>query len=331
MRKNVAMIDSLGSYVPAQIVNNYDLERRVETTDEWIKTRTGMFERHFAANNEAASDMAIKAAEAAIYGSNTTRLKDIDMIIVTTISGDHPFPSTACILQKRLGLKDIAAFDISAGCTGFIYGLDVARQYIENGLYKCILVVGVEILSRLINWADRGTCVLFGDGAGAAIVKQGDGRTISQIIDSKITSDASEWELLMQTAGGSRVPASHESVSANTHTVYMEGNKIFKHAVRAMVGVSADLLKKNNYATRDIDWVIPHQANLRIIEAVAEKLKVPMDKVIVTIDRYANTSSSTIPIAFTDAIRENKIRRGDIVLLTAFGAGLTYGSVLLRY
>jgi len=331
MRKNTAIIDSFGSYVPAKIVNNYDLEKKVDTTDEWIKTRTGMFERHFVADNEAASDMAIKAAENAIYSSNTTRLRDIELIIVTTISGDHPFPSTACILQKRLGLKDIPAFDLSAGCTGFIYGLDVARQYIENGIYSTILIVGVEILSRLINWADRGTCVLFGDGAGAVIMKRSEGQTISQLIDTKIACDASEWELLMQKGGGSRVPASHESVNQNSHTIYMEGNKIFKHAVRAMTAVCVDILKKNDYSTKDVDWVIPHQANLRIIESVAEKLKVPMDKVIVTIERYANTSSSTIPIAFTDAVREGKIRRGDIVLLTAFGAGLTYGAALLRY
>ncbi|HPY95984.1 MAG TPA: beta-ketoacyl-ACP synthase III [Candidatus Cloacimonadota bacterium] len=326
-----AKFDSFGSYVPEKIVNNYDLEKKVDTSDEWIRTRTGMFERHFSASHEAASDLAFHAAEKAIYGSKTTRLKDIQMIIVGTISGDHPFPATACILQKKLGLKDIPAFDVSAGCTGFIYAADIARHYIETGAYDTILVVGVEILTRTINWDDRGTCILFGDGAGAAIIKRAEKNDLSRIIDSKITADATEWELLMQKAGGSRYPASQETLRENAHTIYMEGNKIFKHAVRSMYAVSSDLLKKNNMDVKDLDWIVSHQANLRIIDALAEKFKAPKSKVIVTIEKYANTSSSSIPIAVTDAINEGKIRRGDIVLITAFGAGLTYGTIIFRY
>lgn len=331
MIKFRAKVDSLGNHVPAKIVNNYDLEKKIDTSDEWIRTRTGMFERRFAEEDEAASDLAYKAAEDAIRNSNTTRIKDIEMIIVGTISPDHAFPSTACILQKKLGLKDIPAFDISAGCTGFIYALDIAKQYIETGIVSTILVVGVEILTKLINWNDRGTCVLFGDGAGAAIVKRAEGNDISEIIDSKITADGTDWELLMQKAGGSRFPASEDTVKQDWHTVYMEGNKIFKHAVKSMYNVTSEVLKKHNLTVKDIDWIIPHQANMRIIESLADKFKAPMDKVIVTIERFANTSSSSVPIAMTEAIKANKIRRGDLVVLTAFGAGLTYGTTLLRY
>ena len=330
MTRYRAMIDSMGNYYPSKIINNYDLEKKIDTTDEWIRTRTGMFERRFVADNEAGSDLAFNAAENAIYNSNTRRAKDIEMIIVCTISGDHPFPSTACIIQKRLGLKDIPAFDIGAGCSGFIYGIDIAKQYIESGVVSTILVVGVEVLTRLINWEDRGTCVLFGDGAGAALVTRSE-NSISHIIDSKITADGSDWELLMQKAGGSRYPATHETVEKNCHTVYMEGNKVFKHAVKSMYNVSMDVLKKNNFSLKDVDWIIPHQANNRIIEAVAEKFGSPMDKVIVTIERFANTSAASVPMAMTEAIKEGKIRRGDVVLLTAFGAGLTYGTTLLRY
>ena len=330
MSKYRAMIDSMGCYYPSKIVNNFDLEQKVDTTDEWIRTRTGMFERRYVAENEAASDLVFKAAENAIFSSNTTRARDIEMIIVGTISGDHAFPSTACILQKKLGLKDIPAFDISAGCSGFIYGLDIAKQYIESGLVSTILVIGVEVLSNLLNWEDRGTCVLFGDGAGAAIVKRAT-NSVSQIIDSKITADASDWELLVQKAGGSRHPASKETVENNWHTIYMEGNKIFKRAVNSMYSVSLDLLKRNNYTVKDVDWIIPHQANNRIIEAVADKFNAPMSKVIVTIERFANTSAASVPMAMSESIKEKKIKRGDIVLLTAFGAGLTFGSTLLRY
>jgi 3-oxoacyl-[acyl-carrier-protein] synthase-3 len=331
MTKYNAKFDSFGSYVPKKIVNNFDLEKMVDTSDEWIKTRTGMFERHFADSHEAASDLAFKAAEQAIYSSKTTRLKDIQMIIVGTISGDHPFPATACILQQKLGLKDIPAFDISAGCTGFIYAADIAKQYIESGLYDTILVVGVEILSRLINWSDRGTCVLFGDGAGAAIMKRADKSELSRVISSKITADASEWDLLIQKGGGSRYPASEATVKENAHTVYMEGNKIFKHAVKSMYSISLEALKAADLDLKDIDWVVPHQANLRIIDSLVEKFKLPKSKAIVTIDKYANTSSSSILLAISDAIGSGKIRRGDIVLITAFGAGLTYGTMIFRY
>jgi len=325
------MIDSVGHYLPKKIVNNFDLEKRTDTTDEWIKTRTGMFERHFVDDSEAASDLAFKATENAIYNSNTTKKQDIDMIIVGTVSGDHPFPSTACILQKKLGLKDIPAFDVSAGCAGFIYALDIAKQYIESGIYETILVLGVEILSRLINWEDRSTNVLFGDGAGAVIIKRTQSHSISKILESKITSDASEWELLVQKGGGSRIPATQESIRQNLHTIYMEGNKIYKYAVKSMTSVTQEVLKKSNFSVKEVDWVIPHQANLRIIESVADKLNVPMDKVIVTIERFANTSSSSVPIAMSVAIKQNQVRRGDVVVLTAFGAGLTFGAILLRY
>ena len=323
-------LSSFGSSVPAKILNNFDLEKIVDTSDEWIRTRTGMFERHIASENEAASDFAYQAATKAIE-SSSVKYKDIDQIIVATISGDYPFPSTACILQKRLGLKDIPAFDISAGCTGFIYALDVARQYVENGLRQNILVIGVEILTKIINWKDRNTCVLFGDGAGAAIVSRAEPSEISRIIDSKINADGSQGEYLIQYAGGSRMPASHETVDKNLHTVYMEGNRIFKNAIRCMYASSDELLRRNNLTPADVDWIIPHQANLRIIEGLAAKMKVPMNKVIVNIEKYGNTSSATIPIAVDEAIRNQIIRRGDIMLLTSFGAGLTWGSVLARY
>ena len=325
-----AKLSSFGSCVPQKILNNYDLEKIVDTSDEWIRTRTGMVERHIAAENEAASDLAYEAAIRAIE-SSSVKYKDIDQIIVATISGDHPFPSTACIMQKKLGLKDIPCFDISAGCTGFIYALDVARQYIENGIVQNILVIGVEILTKITNWKDRNTCVLFGDGAGAAIVSRAEPSEISRIIDSKINSDGSQGEYLIHYAGGSRMPASHETVDKNLHTVYMEGNRIFKNAIRCMYASSDELLRRNNLTPADVDWIIPHQANLRIIEGLASKMKVPMSKVIVNIEKYGNTSSATIPIAVDEAIRNKKIRRGDLILLTSFGAGLTWGSVLARY
>lgn len=325
-----AKFSAFGSHAPKKILTNQDLEKIVDTSDEWIRTRTGMVERHIAAPDEAASDLGYQAAINAIEASKV-KYKDIDLIITATISGDHAFPSTACIIQKKLGLKNVPAFDVSAGCTGFIYACDIARQYIENGGAKNILVVGVEILTKITNWKDRNTCVLFGDAAGAAIISRAEPTDISRIIDSKIDADGSQGEYLIQAAGGSRLPASHETVDANQHTVFMEGNRIFKNAVKSMYASSEELMRRNNLTNSDIDWVIPHQANMRIIEALAEKMKVPLSKVIVNIHKYGNTSSATVPLATDEAIRSKKIRRGDILLLTSFGAGLTWGSILARY
>jgi len=325
-----AKFSAFGSYAPAKILTNKDLEKIVDTSDEWIRTRTGMVERHIVTPEEAASDLAYHAAINAIEASKV-KYKEIDAIIVATISGDHPFPSTACVLQKRLGLKGIPAFDVSAGCTGFIYACDVARQYIENGGATNILVVGVEVLTKITNWTDRNTCVLFGDASGAAVLSRAQATDISKIIDSKIDADGSMGEYLIQAAGGSRLPASHETVDANQHTVYMEGNRIFKNAVKSMFASSDELLRRNHLSGADIDWIIPHQANLRIIEALADKMKVPMSKVIVNIQKYGNTSSATVPLAIDEAVRAKKIRRGDILLLTSFGAGLTWGSILARF
>ncbi|MCB5247047.1 MAG: ketoacyl-ACP synthase III [Candidatus Cloacimonetes bacterium] len=325
-----AKFSAFGSHAPAKIVNNYDLEKIVETSDEWIRTRTGMFERHYCTPEEAASDIATIAATNAIEASRV-KYKDIDLIITGTVTGDHPFPSTACIIQKKLGLKSIPAFDISAGCTGFVYALDMAKNYVENGTAQNVLVVGVDILTKITNWTDRNTCVLFGDGAGATVVSRAKRSDVSRIIDSLIYADGSQSELLFQAAGGSRMPASHETVDQNLHTVYMEGNRIFKNAIRSMFASTDELLKRNKLEAADVDWVIPHQANLRIIEGLADKLRVPMSKVIVNIEKFGNTSSATIPLALDEAIRSKKVRRGDIILLTSFGAGLTWGSILARY
>ncbi len=325
-----AKFASFGSHAPAKIVNNFDLEKIVETSDEWIRTRTGMFERHYCTADEAASDIATIAATNAIEASRV-KYKDIDLIITGTVTGDYPFPSTACVIQKKLGLKGIPAFDVSAGCTGFVYALDIAKNYVENGTAQNVLVVGVDILTKITNWADRNTCVLFGDGAGAAVVSRARRTDISRIIDSLIFADGSQSDLLYQAAGGSRMPASHESVDKNLHTVYMEGNRIFKNAIRSMFASTDELLKRNKMEAADVDWVIPHQANLRIIEGLADKLRVPLSKVIVNIEKFGNTSSATIPLALDEAIRNKKVRRGDIMLLTSFGAGLTWGSILARY
>ena len=325
-----AKFASFGSHAPKKVVNNFDLEKRVETTDEWIRTRTGMFERHHASAEEAASDIATVAATNAIEAS-AVKYREIDLIIAGTVTGDYAFPSSACVVQKKLGLKNVPAFDVSAGCAGFIYALDIARNFVENGAAQNVLVIGVDLLSKITNWNDRNTCVLFGDGAGATIVSRAGKSEISRIIDSLIFADGSQGDLLYQAAGGSRLPASHETVDQNLHTVYMEGNKIYKNAIRPMFASAEELLRRNKMDAKDVDWVIPHQANLRIIEGLADKLSIPMSKVIVNIEKYGNTSSATIPLAMDEAIRSKKIRRGDIIVLTSFGAGLTWGSILARY
>ncbi|MCF7858341.1 MAG: ketoacyl-ACP synthase III [Candidatus Cloacimonetes bacterium] len=324
-----AKISGTGMYVPDKILTNYDLEKMVDTSDEWIKSRTGMSERRIASKEQAASDLSYEAAVKAIEAARI-KTKEIDMIIVATISPDHPFPSTACILQKKLGLKGFPAFDIAAGCTGWIYAANIAKQYIENGIVSNVLVIGVEILTKLVNWSDRSTCVLFGDGAGATIISRADEKDISRFIDSEISADGTHYDLLIQNAGGSRIPASKESVEGNLHTIYMEGNKIFKHAVKSMYQACEVVLKRNHLDVHSIDWLITHQANMRIINALGKKLNIDEKKVIVNIEKYANTSAATIPIALDEAVRSKKIRHGDLVLMASFGAGLTSGSLLLR-
>lgn len=328
--KYKAKISSFGHYVPEKVVNNFDLEKIVDTSDEWIRSRTGMFERRVAAEGENTSDLAFNAAMNAIEKSSV-KYKDIELIIVATISGDHAYPSTSCLVQKKLGLKGIPAFDISAGCTGFIYGLNVAKQFVENGTYKHVLVVGVELLSRFLNWEDRNTCVLFGDGAGSAIVSRNERGGISEFIDGDLEADGSHDDILVQPAGGSAMPASEETVKKNLHTVHMDGNKVFKLAVKSMQSSCETLIKRNNIKISDVDWLISHQANMRIIESLGKKLKIDKDHVIVNIEKYANTSAATIPIAISEAIEMGKIKRGDLLLMVSFGAGLTWGSALIRY
>ncbi|MGC9336988.1 MAG: beta-ketoacyl-ACP synthase III [Candidatus Cloacimonadia bacterium] len=316
--------------VPEKILTNADLEKMVDTSDEWIRTRTGMVERRIVDKDTASSDTAYQAVKK-LLEKVSIKPKDIDMIIVGTVTPDHNFPSTACILQKRLGIHNIPAFDVSAGCTGFIYAMTIAKQFIENNFAKNVLIVGVETLSKILNWEDRSTCVLFGDGAGAAIMTQAKRSDLSDIIDAYLAADGRYGDLLRLPAGGSRYPATEETVNNKLHTVHMEGNKIFKAAVKAMGDAAVTILRCNGLTSDDLDWFIPHQANIRIIEATAKRIKLPKSKVIVNIEKYGNTSAASIPIAFAEAVEEGKIRRGDLVLLDAFGAGFTWGSALLRY
>jgi len=323
-------IDEIAMAVPDNVLTNQDLEKIVDTSDEWIRTRTGMVERRKSDEHTAASELVLKACEK-LFKKSSLRAKDIDLIIVATVTGDHAFPSTACILQSKLGIPHCPAFDISAGCTGFIYALTIAKQFIQNGSAKNALVIGVELLTKITNWTDRNTCVLFGDGAGAAIVTKANKGEISEIIDTYISSDGRYGDLLIMRGGGSRNPTSKKTVEKNMHTLYMEGNKIFKIAVKSMGEAAVKILEKNGFTGDDLDWLIPHQANLRIIDATAKRIHLLPQKVIINIEKYGNTSSASIPLAFAEAVEDGRVRRGDLIVLDAFGAGLTWGSVLLRY
>ncbi|MCF7919961.1 MAG: ketoacyl-ACP synthase III [Candidatus Cloacimonetes bacterium] len=329
MVRYYAKISGTGRGIPEKILNNFDLEKMVETSDEWIKTRTGMSERRVAADDKACSDYATIAAEHALQSAGLAA-RDLDMIIVGTVTADYAFPSTACIVQRNLGVKNIPAFDVSAGCPGWIYTSNIAKQYIENGINRHIMVIGADMLTKITNYKDRNTCILFGDAAGATIISRASDIDISRIIDADISADGSNWDLLVQPGGGSRMPASYKSVRERQHTVYMEGNKVFKLAVKSMFSSCEKVLKRNNLDTNSIDWVIPHQANMRIIEALGKKLKLDISKIIVNIEKYGNTSAATIPVALDESMRSGKIRHGDIVLMTSFGAGMTSGSLLVR-
>ncbi len=318
----------IGSYVPEKILTNNDLEKMVDTSDAWITERTGIKQRHIAAKDEATSDLALKAAAAALDDAGV-KAEELDLVICATASPDHAFPSVACLVQERLGAVKAAAFDLGAGCSGFVYSLAVAGQMIQNGLYDKILIIGAETLSRIMNWQDRNTCVLFGDGAGAAVVgpvEEGLG-----VLGIDLGSDGSGAYHLYQPAGGSRRPASAATVAANEHTIHMNGREVFKFAIKILGRTSLRALEKAGMKPEELDLLFSHQANLRIITAAAKRLRIPMEKVWVDVDKYANTSAASIPIALREAQDAGVLKKGDKLLLCGFGAGLTWAAIVLRW
>jgi len=323
-----ALITGSGFSVPDQVWDNHRLEEMVDTSDEWIRTRTGIVTRRIAEKDETTATLGAKAAFAAMEKAGIDAT-DIDIVIVATMSPEMLFPATACFVQDMIGAKNAAAFDVSAACTGYIYGLSVANSMICSRMAENILVIGSETLSRIVDWTDRNTCVLFGDGAGASVVsKSGEG---CRIIDNIIHSDGSSADLLYMPGGGSKYPASDETVRKHMHFIKMTGKGLYKEATTSMAGAVQEILEKNGLSTDDMDLMIPHQANLRIILSTAKKLDIPPEKAYVNIDKYGNTSAATIPIALTEAIEEGRIAKDSNVVLTAFGSGMTWGSTLLRF
>lgn len=317
-----------GSYVPGKILKNSDLKKMVDTSDDWIIDRTGIKERRLADSSEAASDLGLEASKRALSEAGL-KPRDLDTVIVATMSGDMPMPSTASLIQGRLGAKNASAFDLNAACSGFLYGLSVADSFIRSRNSKKVLLVGVEVNSKFIDWSDRSTCVLFGDGAGAVVMKPT--TTKRGILSTHLHSDGNLWDLICLPGGGSRNPVSKESVRKKMHYIKMKGNETFRVAVRTLETLALNTLKANKIKPSQLSLLIPHQANLRIIKAIAGRLKLPMNKVVVNLDKYGNTSSASIPIALDDAVRTGRVRKGDYILLEAFGSGLTWASALLRW
>ena len=321
-------IISTGSYLPERILTNFDLEKMVDTSNEWIIERTGIKERRIASEDQAASDLAYEASRLAI-GRASLKAKDIDLLIAATVTGDMPFPSTACILQHKLGAKNAAAFDINAACSGFLFGLYIADSFIRSGIHKRVLVVGTEVLSKITDWEDRTTCVLFGDGAGAVIAEPT--KEEKGIISMNINSDGGMWNLLHIPGGGSRYPVSKDSINKRLHYIKMKGNETFKFAVRTLEDLVVKILKENKLDPSKLSLLIPHQANLRIIQATADRLGIPLNKVLINLDKYGNTSAASIPIALDEAVMTGRVRDGDYILLEAFGGGLTWASALIKW
>lgn len=317
-------IQTTGSYLPQKVLTNQDLERMVETSDEWIRERTGIVSRHIAADDESTVDLAAHAARNAMEAGNFSPA-DIDLILVATTTPDRIFPSTACLLQERLGIHGCPAFDLQAVCTGFVYALDVADRFIRTGGARCALVVGAEALSRIIDWTDRNTCVLFGDGAGAVIVTASDE---PGILSSHLHADGAFKELLTVPTGVASLPHVRESEG---QYIQMQGSEVFKIAVNTLGRVVEETLATNGLERGSVDWLIPHQANIRIIAATARKLHLPMERVVTTIAEHGNTSAASVPLALDVAVRDGRIRRDELVLFEAFGGGFTWGSVLLRW
>ncbi|OGW72639.1 MAG: 3-oxoacyl-ACP synthase [Omnitrophica bacterium GWA2_52_12] len=323
-----AVIRGLGAYIPPKVLTNFDLEKMVETTDEWIVTRTGIRERHVAEKGQRASDLGAAAALEALKNAGLTA-DQLDLIIVATITPDMFFPSTACNVQNKIGAR-CGAFDLAAACSGFPYALSVAEGFIRAGMYKNILVIGAEVLSGFIDWKDRSTCVLFGDGAGAAIVSRSEDG-VSGIIASLMGSDGSQADILEIPGGGSAHPTSEETLREGMHFLRMQGAEVFKVAVRTMELAVRDIMAQARLKVEDIDCLIPHQANLRILQAVSERLALPPEKVFINVDRYGNMSSASTVVALYEAVKTGRIKAGDTVVLVAFGGGLTWAATVLKW
>ncbi|MBI1978384.1 MAG: ketoacyl-ACP synthase III [Candidatus Omnitrophica bacterium] len=317
----------LGAYLPEKVLTNFDLEKMVDTTDEWITTRTGIRERRIVEKGTATSDLAARAAKEAIQSAKLTPA-DIDLIIVATISPDMLMPSTACIVQEKIGAK-CGSFDISAACSGFPYGLAIGEGLVRSGAYRHILVIGAEVTSSFINWKDRSTCVLFGDGAGAAVV--GEVHDGHDILATYLGADGSQAKLLQIPAGGSAIPPTTETINSGLHFVQMEGSEVFKSAVRTMVDAITEVTRRANIKLGEIDCFIPHQANLRILNAVAERMGIPFEKVYVNLDRYGNMSAASTIVALYEAVKEGKVKKDSNVVLVAFGSGLTWAACAIRW
>ncbi len=324
----IARISGTGSALPAKTVSNADLAMTVDTSDEWITSRTGISERHIAVDGEYTSTFAVEAARRALSMAGISP-EDLDLIILGTVTPDFPFPSTACIVQSELGAHKAVAFDVSAACSGFIYALSIADSFIRSGQFKKVLLIGAEVLSRVVNWKDRNTCILFGDGAGAAVLEAS--RDQHGLVSTHIFSNGSCWDLLYQPGSGSRNPAANPATDPASYFIHMEGNEVFKHAVRAMEEAAQAALDANGITSSDLTLFIPHQANRRIIDAIAKRLDLDSGRVFVNLHRYGNTSSASIPIALDEANRQGRLKSGDLLLLDAFGGGFTYGSALIRW
>jgi 3-oxoacyl-[acyl-carrier-protein] synthase-3 len=320
-------ITGIGSYVPEKVVSNLDLEEMVDTSDEWISTRTGISYRRIAEKGVATSDLGALAAKSALARADISP-EEIDLIIVASATPDMIFPSTACIIQSKIGASRAAAFDLQAGCSGFIYALTCAAQFLVGGLYENALIIGTEMLSRITDWEDRNTCVLFGDGAGAAVLSQVER---GGLLASIIGADGSKSDLLTLPAGASKEPASIETVRNRRHYIKMNGNEVFKFAVKIIEETTIQVVEKANLSLDDINYIIPHQANIRIIDAAIKRLRISKDKVVVNLQNYGNMSSASIPVALDEAYREGKMKNGDKVVLVGFGAGLTWGANMLEW
>lgn len=323
-----ARIVGVGSYAPKRVLTNADLEKMVETSDEWIVQRSGIRERRIADEGEATSDLAVKAAQQALERAGLVP-EDIEFIVVGTTTPDMFFPAVGNLVQQRLGCRRVGSVDLLAACAGSVYSMAVGAQFIETGKYRRVLCIGAETLSRITDWTDRGTCVLLADAAGAAVLEASEDG--SGLIDADLYSDGQYWELLYMPGGGSRYPATRETVDARMHYAKMKGSEVFKVAVRMFVESTSTLLKRHGFTAADVDLFIPHQANLRIIEAAVKRVGLPMERVFVNVDRYGNTGAASVYVALEEAVSAGRINRGDLVLLAAFGGGFTWGSALVRW